>query len=37
VTVQCIVEVRDRNHAQELFAALHARGVRITSRSDPLE
>ena len=37
VTVQCIVEVRDRSHAQELFQALHARGVRITSRSDPLE
>ena len=37
VTVQCIVEVRDRSHAQELFEALHARGVRITSRSAPAE
>lgn len=36
VTVQCIVEVRDHGHAKELFQALHARGVRIMSCSQPL-
>lgn len=36
VTVQCIVEVRDHGHAKELFQALHARGVRIMSCSQPI-
>lgn len=35
VMVQCIVEVRDRGHADELFAELAERGVRIVSRYEP--
>jgi threonine dehydratase len=33
VTVQCVVEVRDRAHAESLYASLGARGVRVTARS----
>jgi threonine dehydratase len=32
VMVQCIVEVRDRDHSEELFRALEERGVRVISR-----
>ena len=32
VMVQCIVEVRDRAHSEELFRALEERGVRVISR-----
>ena len=35
VTVQCVVEVRDRDHAEELWSALEARGIRVVSRSEP--
>lgn len=35
VMVQCVVEVRDRAHAEELFAALGARGVRVLDRNEP--
>jgi threonine dehydratase len=35
VTVQCVVEVRDRGHADELFQALSGRGIRVVSRSEP--
>jgi hypothetical protein len=31
--VQCVVEVRDRAHAESLYGALEARGVRVTARS----
>ena len=33
VMVQCVVEVRDRAHAESLYGALEARGVRVTARS----
>ena len=33
VMVQCVVEVRDRVHAESLYGALEARGVRVTARS----
>ena len=33
VMVQCVVEVRDRMHAESLYGALEARGVRVTARS----
>ena len=33
VMVQCVVEVRDRTHAESLYGALEARGVRVTARS----
>jgi threonine dehydratase len=35
VLVQCVVEVRDRGHAEELFKALEERGIRVLSRSEP--
>jgi threonine dehydratase len=35
VRVQCIVEVRDRAHAEELFEALLSRGIRVVSKSEP--
>ena len=34
VTVQCVVEVRDRAHADELFQALQARGIRVLGRAE---
>ncbi|MFO0962915.1 MAG: threonine ammonia-lyase [Phycisphaerales bacterium] len=35
VMVQCVVEVRDRGHSEELFRALEERGIRILARSEP--
>jgi threonine dehydratase len=35
VRVECIVEVRDRAHAEELFEALLSRGIRVVSRAEP--
>ena len=35
VRVQCIAEVRDRAHSEELFQALQARGIRVVSRAEP--
>lgn len=37
VLVQCVVEVRDRAHAEELFKALGERGIRVVSRAEPVE
>lgn len=37
VLVQCEVEVRDRNHAEELLKALGERGIRVISRAEPAE
>ena len=36
VLVQCVVEVRDRSHAEDLFRALGERGIRVVSRSEPM-
>ncbi len=35
VMVQCVAEVRDRGHADELFRALEERGIKILARSEP--
>lgn len=35
VQVLCVVEVRDRTHAEELYTALEERGIRVLSRSEP--
>ncbi len=35
VLVQCVVEVRDRAHAEDLYRALEERGIRVLSRSEP--
>lgn len=35
VLVQCTVEVRDRQHAEDLFQALGERGIRVVSKAEP--
>ena len=36
VLVQCVVEVRDRTHAEELYRTLEERGIRVLSKAEPV-
>ncbi len=36
VLVQCVVEVRDRTHADELYRTLEERGIRVLSKAEPV-